>query len=87
MGARLTQKRLEEKMEELLKLLKKIKPEVNFEGNEHLIDNEELDSFDIVSIVSAINDEFDIEIGAGDIVPENFNSVQAMYELIQKLED
>ena len=87
MGARLTQKRLEEKMEELLKLLKKIKPEVNFEGNEHLIDNEELDSFDIVSIVSAINDEFDIEIGAGDIVPENFNSIQAMYELIQKLED
>jgi len=87
MGARLTQKRLEEKMEELLKLLKKIKPEVNFEGNEHLIDNEELDSFDIVSIVSAINDEFDIEIGAGDIVPENFNSVEAIYNLIQKLED
>lgn len=74
-------------MEELLKLLKKIKPEINFEGNEHLIDNEELDSFDIVSIVSAINDEFDIEIGAGDIVPENFNSVEAMYQLIQKLED
>ena len=43
-------------MEELLKLLKKIKPEVNFENNEHLIDNEELDSFDIVSIVSAINE-------------------------------
>ena len=74
-------------MKELLKLLKKIKPEVNFEGNEHFIDNEELDSFDIVSIVSAINDEFDIEIGAGDIVPEKFNSVEAMYELIQKLED
>lgn len=74
-------------MEELLKLLKKIKPEVNFEGNEHLIDNEELDSFDIVSIVSAIDDEFDVEIGAGDIVPENFNSVQAMYNLIRKLEE
>lgn len=74
-------------MEELSKLLKKIKPEVNFEGNEHLIDNEELDSFDIVSIVSAINDEFDIEIGAGDIVPENFNSVEAIYNLIQRLQD
>lgn len=73
-------------MEELLKLLKKIKPDVNFEGNEHLIDNEELDSFDIVSIVSAINDEFDIEIGAGDIVPENFNSIEAIYNLIQKLQ-
>lgn len=52
-----------------------------------MIDNEELDSFDIVSIVSAINEEFDIEIGAGDIVPENFNSVEAIYNLIRKLED
>lgn len=74
-------------MEDLLKLLKNIKPQVEFEGNEHLIDNEELDSFDIVSIVAAIDDEFDVQIGAGDIVPENFNSVHAMYELIQKLEE
>ena len=74
-------------MEELLKLLKKIKPEVEFEGNNHLIDNEELDSFDIVSIVSAIDEEFDVQIGAGDIIPENFNSVEALYNLIQKLEE
>lgn len=74
-------------MEELLELLKNIKPQVNFEGNAHLIDNEELDSFDIVSIVAAIDEEFDVQIGAGDIVPENFNSVEAMYALIQKLEE
>lgn len=74
-------------MEELLELLKNIKPQVNFEGNVHLIDNEELDSFDIVSIVAAIDEEFDVQIGAGDIVPENFNSVEAMYALIQKLEE
>lgn len=74
-------------MEELLKLLKNIKPEVNFEENEHLIDEELLDSFDIVSIVAAINDTFDIEIGAGDIMPDNFNSIGAMYRLIQKLEE
>lgn len=73
-------------MEELLKILKKIKPEVEFEGNEHLIDNEELDSFDIVTIVAAIDDEFDVQIGPVDVVPENFNSVEAMYELIQRLE-
>lgn len=74
-------------MEELLKLLKNIKPQVEFEGNEHLIDNEELDSFDIVSIVAAIDEEFDVQIGAGDIIPENFNSVEAIYALIKKLEE
>lgn len=74
-------------MERLLKILKEIKPEVEFEGNEHLIDNEELDSLSIVEVVSAIDDEFDIEIGVNDIVPENFNSVEAMWNLIQKLLD
>lgn len=74
-------------MEELLELLKGIKPEIEFEGNEHLIDNEELDSFDIVSIVAAISNEFDVQIGAGDIIPENFNSVEAMWNLIERLEE
>ena len=72
-------------MEKLLELLKKVKPEVEFEGNKHLIDNEELDSLSIVEIVAAIDDEFDIEIGVKDIIPENFNSVEAMWNLIQKL--
>lgn len=74
-------------MEELLKILKKIKPEVEFEGNEHLIDNEELDSLSIVEVVSAIDEEFDIEIGVKDIIPENFNSIGAMWKLIQRLLD
>ena len=74
-------------MEELLKILKKIKPEVEFEGNEHLIDNEEIDSLSIVEVVSAIDEEFDVEIGVKDIIPENFNSVEAMWNLIQKLLD
>lgn len=74
-------------MDELLKLLKNIKPQIDFEADNHLIDNEELDSFDIVSIVAAINDEFDVQIGAGDIIPENFNSANAMYKLIGRLEE
>ena len=74
-------------MEELLKILKKIKPEVEFEGNEHLIDNEDLDSLSIVEVVSAIDEEFDVEIGVKDIIPENFNSVEAIWNLIQKLLD
>lgn len=74
-------------MEELLELLKKMKPSIDFEANKNLIDDEELDSFDIVSIVAAINEEFDIQIGAGDVVPENFNSAEAMYKLIKRLEE
>lgn len=74
-------------MEELLKLLKRIKPEIDFESDKHLIDNEELDSFDIVSIVAAINDEFDVQITARDILPENFNSAEALYQLIKKIEE
>ena len=73
--------------EDLLKILKEIKPEVEFEGNEHLIDNEDLDSLSIVEVVSAIDEEFDVEIGVKDIIPENFNSVEAMWNLIQKILD
>lgn len=74
-------------MEELLEVLKKVKPGVDFENNCNLIDEEILDSFDIVSIVAAINEEFDIQITAKDIVPENFNSIEEMYALIEKLEE
>ena len=74
-------------MNELLELLKRVKPGVDFENNKSLIDDEILDSFDIVSIVAAINDEFDIEITAKDILPENFNSLENMHNLILKLEE
>lgn len=74
-------------MEELLKILSDLHPDVDFETEEHLIDDMILDSFDIVSLITEINDEFDVTITAKDIVPENFNSAKALYELIQKLED
>ena len=74
-------------MEELLEVLKRVKPGVDFENNHNLIDEEVLESFDIVSIVAAINEEFDIQITAKDIVPENFNSIEEMYALVEKLEE
>ena len=74
-------------MEELLEILKEIKHEVDFENEENLIGDELLDSFDIISIVSAIDNEFDVKITAKDILPENFNSASALYELIQRLEE
>lgn len=74
-------------MEDLLKVLERVKPGVDFENNTSLIDDEILDSFDIVTLVAALDDEFDVQITAKDIMPENFNSAEAMYNLIQRLEE
>lgn len=74
-------------MEELLEILKEVNPDVDFEHCETLIDEGILDSFDIVSIVGELNDAFDIEITPVDIIPANFNSARAMWEMVQRLQD
>ena len=74
-------------MNDLLEILRGIHPDVDFETEEHLIDNMILDSFDIVTLISEISDTFDITISAEQIIPENFNSAQALYALIQELEE
>ena len=72
-------------MEELMAILEEARPDVDFEKETALIDQEILDSFDIISIVSEINDHFDISINVNDLLPENFNSAKAIYELISRL--
>ena len=52
-----------------------------------MIDDGIIDSFDIVSIISEVNDVFDVVIPPEEIAPENFNSAQALYELIERLAD
>lgn len=71
-------------MEQLLTILKGIRSDVDFEKEESLIDGNVLDSFDIVTIVNGMEEAFGIEIKASDIIPENFNSVSAMKELVEK---
>lgn len=74
-------------MDELLELLEDIKPNVDFRTCTGLIDDGYLDSFDILSIVSELNDAFGIEISPVDIVPENFNSAQALWNMVERLKD
>lgn len=74
-------------MEALLEILENLHPEVDFETCDTLVDDRIIDSFDIVSIISEINDEYDVVIPAEEIVPENFNSAQALYDLIVRLEE
>ncbi len=74
-------------MEELLELLEDIKEDVDFENCEKLIDDHILDSFDILQIISTLNDHYDISIPASEIVPENFNSVKALLAMVERLQD
>ncbi len=74
-------------MEALLEILNDLHPEVDFETCDTLIDDEILDSFDIVSLIAEISNEFDVTISAKDIIPDNFNSAQALWALIERLED
>ena len=73
-------------MDQLMDILTEVNADVDFETCDTLIDDGILDSFDIVSIVGELN-TFDIEITPVDIVPENFNSAEAMWEMIQRLQD
>ena len=74
-------------MTELLEILENLHPEVDFETCTTLIDDKILDSFDIITIISEINEEFDVVVPAEEIIPENFNSAQALYALVTRLAD
>ena len=74
-------------MEALMEILENLHPEIDFNTCETLIDDGLIDSFDIVTIISEINEEYDVVIPAEEIVPDNFNSAKALYDLIQRLED
>lgn len=73
--------------EELMEILERLRPELEFEKEDKLIDDGILDSFDLVSLIGEINDSFDVEVSFDDIEPENFNSVEAMLTLISKLQE
>ena len=72
-------------MEQLIKIMSEIRPDIDFEKETNFIDDDILDSFDIISIVSEVNEQFGIEINVNDLLPENFNSAAALYELITKM--
>ena len=74
-------------MERLIRILSELHDDVEFSSETHLIDNGILDSLDIVTLITEINDEFDVSIPAEEIIPENFNSANAIMALINKLDE
>ena len=74
-------------MERVIEILKSVHPEIDYEVETGLIDKRIFDSFDVVNVVGELMDEFDIEITAEHMVPDNFNSAEAIYKMVTELEE
>ena len=74
-------------MERLIAILKDIHEDVDFELEDNLVDDGILDSLDIVTLITEINSEFGVSIPPEEIIPENFNSAEAHFDLIQRLDE
>ena len=74
-------------MDEIIGILEEMHPDVDFEKEKKLIDKKILDSFDIVTLIAELSNAFDVSIPAEEIIPENFNSAQAILNMIERLED
>ena len=72
-------------MQELFELLTALKPEIDFETEKELIDDGLLESFDVITLIAEIEDQVGIEIPAEEIVPENFNSAEGIWNLCERI--
>ncbi|WP_455163008.1 acyl carrier protein [Slackia exigua] len=72
-------------LDAVIEMLEDVKEGVDYRNATALVDDREIDSFDILAIISAIDDEFDLSVPAKDIVPANFNSAQSLCALINRL--
>ena len=68
---------------QIIEILSEICPGIDFETETALIDDGLIDSLDIVAVVTKLMEAFDVELGVDDLTPENFNSVEAIEELIE----
>ncbi len=73
--------------DKIIEILETLHPGIDYESENGLIDKRILDSFDVVTLVSELMDEFDVQILAEHMIPENFNSAEAIAALIESLED
>ena len=74
-------------MNELIEALKRVNPKIDYENETGLVSNKIIDSIDMTSILAELEETFDIEIDMEYIVPENFDSVQALWDMIQERRD
>ncbi len=71
-------------MEELMEILQTVRPDIDFDAEQHLVTDRLLRSFDIIAVAREIYETFDVEITAADLVPANFNSARDIYSMVQR---
>lgn len=74
-------------MDEIYDILDDLGLNVDYKTCTTLVDDAYLESLDIVTLISELSDAFDITIPAREIIPENFNSAEAMYDMVKRLQD
>lgn len=74
-------------MEKLMSILNEIDDSIDYTKETALIDDRLLDSFGIITLVSELEDAYDIEIEAAEMTPENFNSAEAIYRMVRRLQE
>ena len=74
-------------MKKLMEILMELDDSIDWENETALIDERILDSFGVISLISELEEQFDIEIEASEIVPQNLNSADAMWKMIQRLQE
>ena len=74
-------------MKKLMEILMELDDSIDWENETALIDERILDSFGVIALISELEEQFDIEIEASEIIPQNLNSADAMWKMIQRLQE
>jgi acyl carrier protein len=74
-------------MERLIEILEEIVPGEDVRNCTTLVDDSILDSFAIISLVAALEEEYDITVSPAELIPDNFNSAEALWSMIERLMD
>ncbi|MBR5427093.1 MAG: acyl carrier protein [Clostridia bacterium] len=74
-------------MTDLLEILNDIRPDIDYENCEDLVDGKHLDSLSIIALIAELEDVFDVTIPAVEIIPDNFNSVGRIFAMLQRLQE
>lgn len=74
-------------MDRLIEILEDIQPDIDYKTCTNLIDGHLLPSLSILSLIAALEEEYDITIPAVEIVPANFNSADAIYKMVKRLQE